>query len=161
MPDAHGELNSAEEIVHGPAPTLRDVRFYKLSAELIEAVPSDTGPEKAEDPDDGEAADISVTVGLRTRQEGSALGIRIEFTASQENWRVTLDVAAEFEAEEPFLTSEVGRTDFADKVGVMTLYPYIREAVGNLTQRTVGASFILPTIQQGQITFADHEAGYA
>lgn len=161
MSDVRGELNSAEEIVHGPAPVLRDVRFYKLSAELNESAPSDTKLETAEHPDDSETEEISVTVGLRTRQEGSSLGIRIEFTASQESWRVSLDVAAEFEAEQPFHTTAAGRTDFADKVGVMTLYPYIREAVGNLTQRTVGASFILPTIQQGQITFADHEAGSA
>ena len=158
MPEAQDELQSAEEIVHGPAPVLRDVRFYKLSAELIEPDPSEStsGDETGleQEASDEETTDISVEIGLRTRQDGRSLGVRIEFSASQENWRVSLDVAAEFEADEAFMASEAGRTDFADKVGVMTLYPYIREAVGNLTQRTVGTSFILPTIRQGQISFS-------
>lgn len=156
--NAEPELQNAEEIVHGPAPVLRDVRFFKMSAELLEAdedAPVDSEvPDGRHASDDDEDTDISVNIGLRTRQSGQTLGVRIEFTASQETWRVSLDVSAEFEADEPFATSEAARVDFADKVGVMTLYPYIREAVGNLTQRTVGSSFLLPTIHQGDISFA-------
>lgn len=148
------ELQSAEAIVQGPAPVLRDVRFFRINAELIEDAESqidDEGEVVAGSDEDEE--EISVNIGLRTRQSGNSLGIRIEFEASHDAWKVSLDVAAEFEADEPFQTSEAARTDFADKVGVMTLYPYIREAVGNLTQRTVGASFLLPTIRLGQISF--------
>lgn len=159
MPELHEdleELQSAEAIVHGPAPVLRDVRFFRIHAELVEDLdPQTEDEEDVESGSDEDEEDISVNIGLRTRQAGSSLGIRIEFEASHDAWKVSLDVAAEFEADEPFQTSEAARTDFADKVGVMTLYPYIREAVGNLTQRTVGASFLLPTIRQGQVSFAN------
>ncbi|GAA1490493.1 hypothetical protein [Brachybacterium sacelli] len=155
------ELQSAEEIVRGPAPVLRDVRFFKISAELVEADDASSQNETSVGDltadDDEEGADIAVDIGLRTRQSGRLIGVRIEFTASQETWRVSLDVSAEFEANEAFVASEAARVDFADKVGVMTLYPYIRETVGNLTQRTVGTSFLLPTIRQGDVSFTNEK----
>lgn len=152
------QLHSAEEIVQGPDPVLCDVRFFKISAELIE--PSDehsrdsqsSGEDRISAED--EETEISVNLGLRTHQNGPSIGVRIEFTASHETWRIFLDVSAEFEAQEPFLASEEARVDFANKIGVMALYPYIREAVGNLTQRTVGTSVVLPTIRPGDVSFS-------
>lgn len=161
MPEAVADapqLHSAEEIVQGPGPVLRDVRFFKISAELVE--PGDDYTEDRHSADDArtdaedEGTEISVNLGLRTRQDGPLIGVRIEFTASHETWQISLDVSAEFEAQKPFVASEAARVDFANKVGVMVLYPYIREAVGNLTQRTVGTSFVLPTIRQGDIGFS-------
>lgn len=153
-----GPLRTAEEIVSGPAPSLTDVRFYKVSAELVEPDEAHGADEDSVSVKDSggetEVAEISVNIGLRTRQQGGAIGVRVEFAAVHDDWKVFLDVAAEYVAEEPFEATEEGRTDFADKVGIMTLYPYIREAVGNLTQRTVGSSFMLPTIRQGEVSFA-------
>lgn len=152
-------LDSAEEIVQGPNPILRDVRFYKIAAELNEdAIGSEPSSARTEGitalNEEEQATDIEVGIGLRTMQRGTALGVRIKFTAHQDKWDVELDVAAEFVAQEAFEVTEHGRTDFANKVGVMTLFPYIREAVGNMTQRTVGTSFILPTLRQGDINFS-------
>lgn len=152
------QLHSAEEIVQGPDPVLCDVRFFKISAELIE--PNDDHPRDCPSADadrisvEDEGTEISVNLGLRTHQDGPSIGVRIEFTASHETWRVSLDVSAEFEAQEPFVASEEARVDFANKIGVMALYPYIREIVGNLTQRTVGTSFLLPTIRPGDVSFS-------
>lgn len=145
--------------MQGPAPVLRDVRFFKISAELIE--PDDDHPEDGQSADEDqtsaedEGTEISVNLGLSTRQDGPLIGVRIGFTASHETWRISLDVSAEFEAQEPFVASEAARVDFANKVGVMALYPYIRETVGNLTQRTVGTSFVLPTIRLGDVSFSN------
>lgn len=137
---------------------LRDVRFFKISAELIES--EDEHPDDSQSADgdqtgaEDEGTEISVNLGLRTRQDGPAIGVRIEFTASHETWRIFLDVSAEFEARESLVASEEARVDFANKVGVMVLYPYIRETVSNLTQKIVGTSVVLPTIRQGDISFS-------
>lgn len=156
MPDDRTEpdqgLASAEEIVQGPRPDLKDVRFFKMSVELTEEDgPAPTGD--LQDDTDSDEENVAIGIGLRTRQSGRDIGVRVDFTATHPDWRVELDVSAEYEAAEDFVASMAGRIDFADQVGIMTLFPYIREAVGNLTQRTTGTSYILPTIERGQISF--------
>lgn len=159
--DVGPELQDAKEIVHGPAPKLREVRFFKVSAELIESkVDSlDASDEPGDDLSSDEGSDVSVNLDLRTRQAEQVLAVRIALTASSERWRVLVDVSAEFEAKHPFATSERARVDFADKVGVMTLYPYMRETVGSLTLRTFGEGFLLPTISLGDISFVTKRVG--
>lgn len=49
------------------------------------------------------------------------------------------------------LTDEI-ITEYANNVAVMTLFPYVRESLGDLARR-VGVDFTLPIIQRGQMTF--------
>ncbi|UQN30639.1 hypothetical protein [Brachybacterium kimchii] len=146
-------LKSASEIVTGPGPVLKDVRFYKMLVELSEL--NEGGPNHSQERPDEELEDgeVSMDFGLRTRQSGPQLGIRVEFEARHRDWLVKLDAAAEYEAEADFEATNDACIDFADEVGIMTLFPYIREALGNLTQRSVGASYILPTIERGKVRF--------
>jgi len=149
-------LETAEEIVNGPGPVLRDVHFYKIRAELAEEGNEFTSHNDGFPSSDEESApDIEVGIGLRTRQSAEVLGVRVHFTARTDLWKVSLDVAAEFVAESAFETTNAARTDFADKVGIMTLFPYIRETVASMTQRTYGASVVLPTIRNGEISFLE------
>lgn len=151
-----GPLETAEQIVSGPRPVLRDVRFYKIRAEVAEEGNDFTSHNDGFPSSDGdEAPDVEVGIGLRTRQQQEHLGVRIHFTARTEQWKVSLDVAADFVAEFAFETTDTARIDFADKVGIMTLFPYIRETVASMTQRTFGTSVVLPTIRQGEISFAE------
>lgn len=150
-------LDDAASIVHGPGPSLKEVRFYKITAELKEPDEEHPSQSPTDEESESEDVDMSVDMGLRTRQQGRELGVRVEFTAEHPDWRVYLDVAAEYEADESFEASAEAMTDFAEKVGIMALYPYIREAVGNMTQRTVGVSLVLPTVALGEITFSRQE----
>ena len=83
--------------------------------------------------EDGETP-LEIECVLGTRQEGS--GVVTEYTAAQD-----------------FELSEQAPADFASKVAIMAAFPYIREALANLTMRVTGAAALLPIIRQGELIF--------
>ena len=151
MIEPEPQLESALEILKQAAPQIAAVRFFKVHAELAE----DAGEPIASD-DDPDTA-FQVDVALRTRQEGNQLGVRLEFEIDIGPCRIELHVAAEYVSEHPFTATEAACIEFANEVGIMTIYPYVREAVSDLTARTIGDSLLLPILARGAMSFGPME----
>jgi preprotein translocase subunit SecB len=141
-------LNSALEILEHASPEIQNVRFYKIHAEFD---PTVTAPPNDDDTDDPQ---VGVEVALRTRQDADELGVRLEFDVTADKCRIELDVAAEYVAAAPFRASEQAILEFANEVGIMAIYPYVREAVNNLTARTIGEGVVMPILPRGAMTFS-------
>ena len=129
MPDV-AALNDAKEMLDAGL-ELTGIRFDRLAIDL-----TDTMGEDGETP-------LEIECVLGTRQEGSQFGARFEFQVTAPQWS----------AAQGFELSEQAPADFASKVAIMAAFPYIREALANLTMRVTGAAALLPIIRQGELTF--------
>ena len=121
---------------------LDHIQFFKLSAELDEAA----GPEDALDEPDP-------SYDLKFFSEGELLGVRVATTVNLGIGKAIVDVAAHYRVHAPVNISEEGLLDFANRIAVLALVPYIRQAVADLTQRVFGSAALMPVIRQGELTF--------
>lgn len=135
------DIGSAEDLV-AVGFDLDHIQFFKLSAEMDEsAEPSDA----LDEPDP--------SYGLKFFSEGELLGVRVSTTVNLGVGTAVVDVAAHYRIHEPVNISEEGLLDFANRIAVLALVPYIRQAVADLTQRVFGSAALMPVIRQGELTF--------
>lgn len=139
MPDV-AALNDTKEMLDAGL-ELTGIRFDRLAIDL-----TDTMGEDGETP-------LEIECVLGTRQEGSQFGARFEFQVTAPQWSAVIGVVTEYTAAQDFELSEQAPADFASKVAIMAAFPYIREALANLTMRVTGAAALLPIIRQGELTF--------
>lgn len=121
---------------------LDHIQFFKLSAELDEAAdPADALDEPAP------------LYNLKFFSEGELLGVRIATTLNLGVGSAVVDVAAHYRVHAPVNITEGGLLDFANRIAVLALVPYIRQAVADITQRVFGNAVLMPVIRQGELTF--------
>lgn len=99
--------------------------------------------------------DMDMSVMLRARSHG--LDVRCRLTCSANHAQLTVDASATFVATEPVVLDEDVAHRFAEQVGVMALYPYLREAAGDLGRR-FGQTVSLPLLRRGQVRLSDPTA---
>ena len=127
---------------------LRTIGFYELSGR------AEVGfQEQADDHDDGDASiDVEVSPGLRIRDDG--VDVRCRLTVHSTGGVIIVDGAAFYDSTEPVDVPEEHASSFAEQVGIMTLLPYLRQAVDDLSMRLLFPRRVLiPVVPRGSIKF--------
>lgn len=145
MPETEITLESLVGIA-----ALQGINFFAISA--VRSEPD------VETPEPGQAIDIAPTHSLETAFRDDDKGFRARFRTNIDVHIGTVftDVAVEY------LTGEVPASsisqavllEFVNHVALMTTFPYIRQAVSDVTQRVFGSALLLPMVQRGEIDFS-------
>lgn len=80
--------------------------------------------------------------------------LRIDLEASAGELRAA--AMADYRVDEkaaPTLTMRLA-VEYANEVGVMTLLPYLRQAIADLSLRVFGAALLMPILPRGAVSFA-------
>jgi len=96
-----------------------------------------------------EAGQFSVEVQQRSSPEG--FGIRLIGRVTMPSGEASASVAGEYALLNDCQPSQRTRQLFTNEVGVMTVFPYLREAIATTTSRVFGEPLLLPTVQRGEI----------
>lgn len=140
---AQRDIFTAEDLVEVGF-DLDHIQFFKLSAEMDETA----GPSDAlEEPDP--------SYSLKFFSDDELLGVRVATKVNLGVGTAIVDVAAHYRVHEPVNISQEGLLDFANRIAVLALVPYIRQAVADLTQRVFGSPALMPVIRQGELTFGE------
>jgi preprotein translocase subunit SecB len=135
---------TAEDIadVHSviAASELRSIEYYEMSARRYDA------PKELVEAEDGQ-----LRIAIQQRSDSDSFGIRLNATLTMALGEANVSVAGEYA-----LTQEIELTTravqlFANEVGVMTVFPYLREAVASMTGRVFKEPLHLQTISRGDI----------
>lgn len=139
--------------IHGllGAINLDSVSFLEVSAR------------KAEDDSDhvtiGVVGDIQVTPSFTLKmgrsQEGDKFLIRLRTDISTPLGAVAADAAAEYTLAnlDAGDISDTLMLEFANRVGIMTLLPYLRQAVSDMSQRVFSTALTMPVYKNGDLSF--------
>lgn len=145
-------LTSIDEMLETAQLQLAAIRFDHLSIDL-----KDNAPQAGIDREDSESTPIEIDCKLGTRQEGKEFGARFEFRITAPQWEAVIAVITDYEGCQEFALSPEAPADFASRVALMAAFPYVREALSDLTTRVTGTAVLLPLIRPGQITFAPNK----
>lgn len=145
--DALVDVESAAQLVRDVGVKIEGVAFRKLSAEL------------RDDLDEGnlEIGEIVPTYGLKTRADGDAITIRLSTHLTCDVGDIDVDVAVSYRTPRPIKISTEATLEFANEVGIMTLIPYVREAISTLSQRCFGEAILMPIFQRGELSFTSDD----
>jgi len=95
-------------------------------------------------------------LGVDRNDDGTRFRLRLKIEINGDFGDVIAEAAAEYEQGE-FSNAELTQdllVDFADHVAVMTLLPYLRQAIADLTQRVFDAPLLMPILPRGSVSFA-------
>jgi len=132
-------MTAAELLAMGE---LVDVRFLEFSAGLRE-----------EPRDDLESDDVEHGMNIMVGDSEGVLEVRARFTVDTAEAEYLVVAATQFhyDAAQVRMTEALGR-EFAEKVGVMALYPYVREAIQSMSTRLRQEVITLPLMRTGQVS---------
>ncbi|MEO6987494.1 MAG: hypothetical protein ABI239_02495 [Aquihabitans sp.] len=131
---------SSDELV--AAVKLTDLDFSEVSARRREA---GQGPNS----DSTHVDDSELSVTATRRPDRIEVLCSVDHTAADATYRVA--VRGVFQASEPFEVADDVMTGFVQQVGVMALYPFLREAVRDLSAKIGAQPALMDLIRPGQI----------
>ncbi len=129
---APAEVTSIQELLDGLE--LTEIRTYLLHAER--------GSFETDD-----EARIAVSV----NHEGQVLELRCKLTASTGDSELAVDRSAVFALQRPMMIPPSVMSEFAERVGVMTVYPYVREGVFSVASSLGVAPPVMGLLRAGSI----------
>lgn len=127
---------------------LRDVVFLKLDAERLET--SAAAPEEAPDR-------VQRSQQLLVRETPTALHARVDTTIASPEAKFQLHALAIYEKSQEFLVSQPVQKEFLEKVGIFTIWPYLRAQLHALCDGLSVERIELPALRQGQIALQIRE----
>lgn len=95
--------------------------------------------------------DETLTISVQYRATESGFGVRLLAEMIAPHGRARACVAGEYQFNEGFETEDRACQLFVNEVGVMTVYPYLREALATTTARVFGEPLHLPMIERGDL----------
>ncbi|CAH0302439.1 hypothetical protein SRABI91_04595 [Rhodococcoides fascians] len=143
-PDAVPLLTDVRELLR--ASELADIIFYEVSASRI-----------SEESEDTESPTFSMEI--MTRTEPQVIEIRCKAHAAGAGGRYVSDASALFSLAKPVDIAEDTVREFAEKVGVMAVYPYIRESITQGGARLGLDRPVLPLLRAGEVKFNASDQG--
>lgn len=135
-------ISSAEELL--PHGDLVDVRFLKFSAEALD--------EPRPNFEDG---DIEQTMQVVVGGSETAIEVRVDLTLLTATATYEVLAATQFHYAEGLEVSAEVAGEFAEKVGVMAVYPYLREAIQDFSGRLRNGPITIALMRQTKLTPAD------
>lgn len=125
-------VDSAAELLEHTE--LAEIRTYALSAER-------------HDSQETEQANIAVSV----RTEPAWLETRCRLTLATDDATLVVDRSAIFTHRAPIEASDTAIREFVERVGVMSVYPYLREGVFTLAGNLGVSAPVMALIRAGQV----------
>jgi preprotein translocase subunit SecB len=122
------------------ASELRSVEYYEMSGRRYDAIQS------AEEAETGE-----LRIVVQQRADADSFGIRLNATLTLSAGEAQVSVAGEYALTEELELTTRSVQLFANEVGVMTVYPYLREAVATITGRVFKQPLHMQMITRGDI----------
>ena len=122
------------------------INFYEVSAV------------RTDDPGDPEGeADVapSYLLDTSTSEDGAGFRVRIRTEIDVAFGHIVVDLGAIYELNSLSALDISPETliDFVNGISIMTLVPYNRQAIADITQRVFGASLTMPMIKRGELEF--------
>lgn len=136
---------SAARVVESAADLLAVVQLDRIRFYEVSAVQDDEGEPR-------EVSDEPVAVRTAFRGRPDGIDYRVELTLKRPRGEVCVDAAAMYSYQEPVTPSDQALLDFGDNVAMMTLFPYLREAMNDLSSR-VEDPVVLPILPRGALSF--------
>ncbi|WP_447943431.1 hypothetical protein [Microbacterium aurum] len=128
---------------------LEGIHFHEVSCRRY------GGSEEAELGDDS-----SADIGVQYRLSDEDFGIRLNARLRNPSGEASVSVSGEYALADGFEPSKRDVLLFANEVAVMTIFPYLREALSDATNRVFREPVLLPVAPRGAIAF-DIEAEMA
>jgi preprotein translocase subunit SecB len=119
---------------------LRSIEHYEMSARRYDAPPADDAPDNGQ-----------VNIVVQQRSDADSFGVRLNAKIVIPLGEVEVSVAGEYALLNPAALTPRSLQLFANEVAVMTVFPYLREAVASITGRVFQQQLHLPMISRGQI----------
>lgn len=85
--------------------------------------------------------------------------IRVQIKIDAEPGSVLVDGAVEYAVDGIDTSAISGEVllEFANKVGIFTLIPYLRQGISDITQRVFGSPLVMPVYRQGDFEFGPED----
>lgn len=135
--------------------TVIDVRELLHMAELTDIVYFEVCARRAED----DQPEPGFSMNVKTRVEGNTLEVRCRAIAGGDGGEYLTDASAVFTLAEPIDVPAETAREFAEKVGVMAVYPYIRESMTQSGAKLGLNRPVLPLLRAGDVKLDPPEIG--
>lgn len=140
--EASQPINSAKDLLDIGI-ELQGVQFFRIEASVKE---DDYEPTPL-------PAELEPVYGLKTRHVDREIAARLSVRLDQPSWQIIVDAAVVYTTEEPIEFSESVLLDFANRIGVMALVPFLRQAIADVSQRVLGEVILMPMMKPGELSF--------
>ncbi|SEE18909.1 hypothetical protein SAMN04489740_0844 [Arthrobacter alpinus] len=132
---------------------LLGISYYELSASR-----SDTAID-VEESQSGIDIEPLFTLGFARSNNSDRFQVRVKTEIQMDIGAIAVDVASEYELQNSTVAevSDALILEFVNKVAMMTLIPYIRQSVSDLTARVFEVPLVMPMYRQGELTFPPPE----
>ena len=120
---------------------LASIEYYEMMARRYEA------PQNEQDVSD----QGQLTIGVEQRRDEDSFGVRLNARIVVSIGEAEVSVAGEYALQNPSTLTPRALQLFASEVAVMTVFPYLREAMASLTGRVFHHPLHLPMVSRGEI----------
>lgn len=135
---------------------LADVVFYQVSAQRKEVADEAVAQLESESE---ETADFPMQI--LVRHDETHLEVRVRGVSDRVDATYVLDVGARFTFAQPVEFEPPALQEFVERVGVMAVYPYIREGLHDLAAKLRLPAPLLKLIRGGQVQLQPSEEALA
>ena len=125
---------------------LRNIEFFEVSA-------------RRNDPPPDQPAEGRLTIEVQQRIDEQSFGVRLNARAVLPTGEASASVAGTYDLLNGVAPSIRTLRLFANEVAVMTVFPYLREAVATATSKVFGDAVYLPLVQRGEIALDIEDEG--
>ncbi|KQO48247.1 hypothetical protein ASG28_13045 [Frigoribacterium sp. Leaf415] len=120
--------------------SLQSIEYYEMSARRADSAPD------LETAEDGQ-----LNIVVQQRADETSFGIRLNATIAMALGEANVSVAGEYALLDDHVLTPRSLQLFANEVAVMTVFPYLREAVASITGRVFQQPLHLPMVSRGDI----------
>lgn len=120
--------------------SLSSIEYYEMAARRYEA------PSEEDASDQGQ-----LTIGVQQRRDDDSFGVRLNARIVVSVGEAEVSVAGEYALTDSSTLTPRALQLFASEVAVMTVFPYLREAMASLTGRVFHQPLHLPMVSRGEI----------
>lgn len=128
----HAPITDAKELLN--VAELDAIRFYEVSAQRRE-----------------ETRDPEVGIDIRLRHAEQEIEVRCAARVTGDEADFRADASALFSLDHPVQVTEAAMAEFVARVGVMTVYPYLREAVHQSASKLGVAQPVMKLLRPGDV----------
>jgi hypothetical protein len=132
-----------------------DVELSSISFFELSAVRSENRSEGTSSAGGSEELEPVYFLHTAFRDDGAGFRIRIRTEVQAEIGSIVSDIAIEYDLTS-LVPAQIDQTlmfAFVNEVAAMSLVPYIRQSIADITLRVFGASLMMPLVRRGQMTF--------
>jgi hypothetical protein len=128
---------------------LSDIIYYEVSARRLEPSTPETSVSSVENSEkEGKAENISIL----ERHDELKMEVRCKLHINTSDVELIVDAASQFSFSEPIEMSASARADFVAKVGIMAVYPYLRESAHAVSSKLRVEPPLISLISSGDVS---------